>query len=58
MDEISSSHYLNGLRQFILITNRDNEVYNNAAYTFNKLASFEGAVIEGEDYCIYRVIKR
>jgi len=58
MDEISSSHYINNLKEFILITNRHNEVYNNAAYTFNKLASFEGAVIEGEDYYIYRVIKK
>ena len=58
MEEISSSHYINGLKQFILITNRVNAVYDNAAYSFNKLASFEGAVIEGEDYFIYKVSKR
>jgi hypothetical protein len=55
-DEISSSRY-NGFKEFILVTNRNNVVNNSAGYSFNKLASFEGAVIEGEDYYIYRVVK-
>ncbi|MDB5003621.1 MAG: hypothetical protein JWQ34_1846 [Mucilaginibacter sp.] len=58
MDEISSSHYINSLKEFILITNRKYGIFDNAAYSFNKLASFEGAVIEGEDYYIYRVVKK
>ena len=57
MDEISSSNHINGPKEFILVTNRDNEVNNNSIYSFNKLASFEGAVIDGEDYYIYRVTK-
>ncbi|WP_426669858.1 hypothetical protein ACPPVU_01190 [Mucilaginibacter sp. McL0603] len=57
MDEISSSSHINISKEFILITNRDNEVSNNSTYSFNKLASFEGAVIDGEDYYIYRVTK-
>ncbi|MDB4922022.1 hypothetical protein [Mucilaginibacter sp.] len=58
MDEISSSRYINSFKEFILVTNRNNEVNNNAAYHFNKLASFEGAVIQGEDYYVYRVTKK
>lgn len=58
MAEIFSSQYINSFKQFILITNRNNEVNNNATYTFNKLANFEGAVIEGEDYYVYRVTKK
>ncbi|HEY4198702.1 MAG TPA: hypothetical protein VGM63_24345, partial [Mucilaginibacter sp.] len=58
MDEISSSRYVNGFKQFVLVTNRDNEVNNNTEYSFNKLAGFEGAVIRGEDYYVYRVTKK
>jgi hypothetical protein len=57
MDEISSSSHIRGSKEFILVTNRNNEVSNNLTYSFNKLASFEGAVIDGEDYYIYRVTK-
>jgi len=58
MDEINSSQHINGLKEFILVTNRNDGITDNATYTFNKLASFEGAVIEGEDYYIYRAIKK
>jgi len=58
MDEISSSTYINSFKEFILVTNRGNEVNNSKAYNFDKLASFEGAIIEGEDYYIYRVTKK
>ncbi|MDP9076921.1 MAG: hypothetical protein M3O71_05820 [Bacteroidota bacterium] len=58
MDEISSSTYANSFREFILITNRDGAVNNNEAYNFTRLASFEGAVIKGEDYYIYRATKK
>lgn len=57
LDEISSSSNIRSSKEFILVTNRDNQVNNNSNYSFNKLASFEGAVIEGEDYYIYRVTK-
>jgi hypothetical protein len=58
MDEISSSSYINNFKEFILVTNRDNEVNNNHAYNFNKLAAFEGAIIDGEDYYIYKVTRK
>jgi len=58
MDEISSSRYINSPKEFILVTNRNNEVNDSAAYYFNKLANFEGAIIEGEDYYVYRVTKK
>ena len=58
MDEISSSTYANSFKEFILISNRDNQVNNSGAYTFIKLTSFEGAVIKGEDYYVYRAVKK
>ena len=58
MDEISSSGYIKNFKTFILISNRDNEVNNSGAWQFNKLASFEGAIIDGEDYYVYRVTKK
>ena len=57
MDEITGSVYVNRFKEFILITNRNNEAVNNATYTFTKLAAFEGAIIQGEDYYVYRVKK-
>ncbi len=57
MNEISSSSHINSSKEFILITNRDNQGNNYLTYNFKKLASFEGAVIDGEDYYIYRVTK-
>ena len=58
MDEISSSTYANKFKEFILITNRNNQVNNSMAFSFTKLATFEGAVINGEDYYIYRAIRK
>ncbi|HEY4324280.1 MAG TPA: hypothetical protein VGN20_09845 [Mucilaginibacter sp.] len=58
IDEISSSRYINGFKEFILVTNRDGAVNDNQVYNFNKLAAFEGAIIDGEDYFIYRVTKK
>ncbi|HTD39417.1 MAG TPA: hypothetical protein VK671_02265 [Mucilaginibacter sp.] len=57
-NEIASSHYIHSFKEFILITNRNNEFNDSSVYNFNKLASFEGAVIEGEDYYVYRVTKK
>ena len=58
MEEISTSKYINSFKEFILVTNRDNEVSNNSTYTFDKLAGFEGSIIQGEDYYVYRVIRK
>jgi hypothetical protein len=58
MDEISSSKQIKNFKTFILISNRTNEVNNNGTWQFNKLASFEGAIIEGEDYYIYKATKK
>lgn len=49
---------MNQFKQFILVTNRDNPVTDNKGYHFTKLAVFEGAVIDGEDYYIYSVHKQ
>jgi hypothetical protein len=58
MDEITSSGFIQNAKTFILITNRDNEVNNSMVWQFNKLASFQGAIIEGEDYYVYKVTKK
>jgi len=58
MDEISSSGYIKNSKTFILISNRDNAVNNDGAWQFNKLASFRGAIAEGEDYYVYRATKK
>ncbi len=58
MDEISSSRYINTFKEFILVTNRNKDVSNNPEYNFDKLSGFEGAVIQGEDYYVYRVTKK
>jgi hypothetical protein len=58
IDEISSSRYIKKFKTFILISNRSSEANNGGTWQFNKLASFEGAIIEGEDYYVYRVTKK
>jgi hypothetical protein len=58
MDEISSSRHIKTFKTFILISNRDNAVKNDDTWQFNKLASFQGAITEGEDYYVYRVTKK
>jgi len=58
MNEISSSGYIKKFKTFIVVSNRSDEVNNNGAWQFNKLVSFEGAIIDGEDYYVYRVTKK
>jgi len=58
MDEITSSKYANSYKEFILVTNRNDKLNDSAAYSFNKLASFEGAIIEGEDYYVYKAVRK
>jgi hypothetical protein len=58
MAEISSSGYIKDFKTFILISNRSNDVNNGGAWQFDKLASFEGAIIDGEDYYVYRATKK
>ena len=57
IDEISSSPYADTLKEFTLVTNRGNAVTNSTIYNFKKLASFEGPVVDGEDFYIYKVTK-
>jgi hypothetical protein len=57
-DEILSSKHINSLTEFILITNRSYGVNSDQTYTFTKLVGFNEAIIEGEDYYIYRVSRR
>jgi hypothetical protein len=58
MDEISSSRYIKNFKTFILISNRDNNVTKDKVWQFNKLASFEGAIIDNENYYVYKVTKK
>jgi hypothetical protein len=57
-DEILSSKHVNSLTEFILITNRGYGVTSDQTYTFTRLVGFNEAIIEGEDYYIYRVSRR
>jgi len=54
-EEMVSSNYLKNFNQFILITNREYPLRSNAVYQFEKLATFDKALIKGENYAVYRV---
>jgi len=57
-EEVVSSNYLKNVNQFILITNREYLLRSNAVYRFEKLATFDKALIKGENYDVYRVRRR
>lgn len=56
--EMAASTYLKNVKQFILVTNREYPLRSNTVYQFEKLATFDKALIKGENFDIYRVTKR
>jgi hypothetical protein len=60
-EEMEESKYLPVLKEFILVSNRedcDSEIKNEPfRYRFDKLNAFQGAIIVAENYYVYRVIK-
>jgi hypothetical protein len=56
--EILASQRLSSFKQFILVTNTYITANDSNAYNFNKLAAFEDAIIDGENYFVYRVTKK
>jgi len=60
MEEIKQSKYLASLNEFILITNRANcgeEIDDSSMFQFNKLQSFQNAIIISENYSVYKAAR-
>jgi hypothetical protein len=55
--ELAASMYLKNIKKFILITNREYTPGVNPAYRFDKLSAFNGAIIKGEDFSVYRITR-